>query len=162
MSDMVADRRELTNVLHLPYETVEYHYRSGRLAYVNWRLFQTLWAWSAPRLAGEANRRQAEYAIVAGWDATFRKIERTARLIEAISRGAGGQPRWPVHVTPAPFVSRTIAYGNHRTVQIFEEFENASPALLQLATALCREHAGTHQRAMVCIDDNQHLYVEVY
>lgn len=162
MSDMLADRRDLANALTLSFDTVEYLNRQGRIALVNWRLYKTLWTWSAVRLSGRANDRQHTYAKALGIEAVERKIARTRALIERIKRVHGeGKTPWPVHVTPAPIDARSVAYGHGDCVQIFTEFREAPPSILAFATLLCRENGKPGRAALVSIDHNHDFYVGV-
>jgi hypothetical protein len=162
MSDTTTDNcRALAAILDRSYDEVDYLNRQGRISFATWRLYKTLWSWSAPRLSGSANLAQAAYADKLGWEAVFRKIDRTKRLIQIIARLGEGKTPWPVHVTPPPTTSRTIAYGHDATVQIFEEFADARPSLIAFATRLCHEYGKPGRPAMICIDADDHFYVAV-
>lgn len=153
--------RALAALIHHSYNHVDYLWRQGRVSFTNWRLYKKFWTWTAPRFSGTGNLTQAAYAEKLGWDAVFRKIERTKRLIQIIGRLGEGKTPWPVHVTPAPTTSRTIAYGHGATVQIFEEFADARPSIIAFATRLCHEYGKPGRPAMICIDTDDQFYVAV-
>ena len=159
--DFKADRRELANVLTMPYDTVEYLYRAGRLSYANWRLYQTLWDWSAARFSGRANIRQSVYAERLGWDAVARRIQRTSALIQRLLRVYQGQTPWPVHVTEPPTTAGSIAYGYADNVQVFSDYEQARPSIVAFAKQLAAEFGKPGMPAMICIDHNNEFYVSL-
>ncbi|GAN80360.1 hypothetical protein [Acidocella aminolytica] len=162
MSDTTTENcRALAAILHRSYDEVDYLWRQGRVSFTNWRLYKKFWTWTAPRFSGTSNLTQAAYAEKLGWDAVFRKIERTKRLIEIIDRLGEGKTPWPVNVTPAPTTSRTIAYGHAATVQIFDEFADARPSIIAFATRLCHEYGKPGRPAMICIDADDQFYVAV-
>ncbi|MGE4483018.1 hypothetical protein [Acidocella sp.] len=162
MSETTTENcRAMAAILHHSYDQVDYLNRQGRISFATWRLYKALWTWSAPRFSGPANLAQAAFAETLGWDAVFRKIERTKRLIQIIARLGEGKTPWPVHVTPAPTTSRTIAYGHDDAVQIFAEFADARPSILNFATRLCHDYGKPGRPAMICIDHEDHFYIAV-
>jgi hypothetical protein len=153
--------RALAALIHHSYDHVDYLWRQGRVSFTNWRLYKKFWTWTAPRFSGTGNLIQAAYAEKLGWEAVFRKIDRTKRFIQIIGRLGEGKTPWLVHVTPAPTTSRAIAYGHDATVQIFEEFADARPSLIAFASRLCHEYGKPGRPAMICIDADDQFYVAV-